>query len=42
MKDIFEPIMLRFKIPNEKKYVIKYYMSGINAIIIEWIKNWLA
>ena len=28
------------EIPNEeKKYVIKYYMSGINAIIIEWIKG---
>ena len=39
-EDIFEPIMLRFKIPNEeKKYVIKYYMSGIHAIIIEWIKG---
>ncbi len=36
----FEPIMSLFNIPgNEKKYVINYYISGIHAIIIEWIKN---
>ncbi|MFR7881121.1 MAG: TetR/AcrR family transcriptional regulator [Christensenellales bacterium] len=39
-EDIFEPIMLKFEIPDEeKKYVIKYYISGIHAIIIEWIKG---
>lgn len=38
--DIFEPIMEKHKIPDsEKKYVIKFYLSGIHAIIIEWIKN---
>lgn len=39
-KTLFEPILSRFKVPNEeKKYVITYFMSGIHAIIIEWIKG---
>jgi len=37
---LFEPALSTFKIPEEeKKYVIKYYLSGIHAIIIEWIKG---
>ena len=39
-KTLFEPILSRFKVSNEeKKYVIAYFMSGIHAIIIEWIKG---
>lgn len=39
-KSFFEPVMSFFNIPdNEKKYIINYYMSGIHAIIIEWLKN---
>lgn len=37
---IFKPIQSRFNIPNEEKlYIMKFYISGIHAIIIEWIKN---
>ena len=37
---IFKPIQTRFNIPNEEKlYIMKFYISGIHAIIVEWIKN---
>ena len=37
---IFSPIQSRFNIPDEEKlYIMKFYISGIHAIIIEWIKN---
>lgn len=37
---LFEPILEKFSVPsNEKKYMIKFYINGIHAIIIEWIKN---
>ena len=38
--EFFEPIQNRFNIPKEeRKYFIKFFMSGIHAIIIDWIKN---
>lgn len=37
---IFKPIQTRFNIPSEEKlYIMKFYISGIHAIIVEWIKN---
>ena len=39
-KTIFKPIFFRFGIDAKtEQYMIIYYLSGINAIISEWIKN---
>ncbi len=39
-KYIFEPILARFCIPEkERPYVIKFYLTGIFTIVMEWIKN---
>lgn len=39
-KKIFEPILDRFLVPkNEQKYIMSFYLSGLGAIMIEWIKN---
>jgi len=37
---IFDPILDRFHYPVEnRKYVMMYYLSGINAIIREWLND---
>lgn len=37
---VFNPIMERFNFPvSERNYVIAFYINGIIAIIMEWIKN---
>lgn len=39
-KHIFNPILDRFNYPEEdRKYVMMYYLNGINAISIEWVKD---
>ena len=39
-KNIFEPILNRFLVPkNEQKYLMRFYLSGMGALMIEWIKN---
>lgn len=39
-KNIFEPILDRFSVPkNEQKYMMSFYLSGMSAVLIEWIKN---
>lgn len=39
-ENIFNPILNRFHYPAEnRKYVMMYYLNGINAIILEWIKD---
>ena len=39
-KNIFEPILNRFLIPkNEQKYMMSFYLSGMGALMVEWIKN---
>ncbi len=39
-KNIFEPILNRFLVPkNEQNYMLSFYLSGISAVIIDWIKN---
>jgi AcrR family transcriptional regulator len=38
--EFFGPILTRFGVPeNERKYRMTFYLSGISAVIIEWIKN---
>lgn len=37
---IFNPILCRFNYPKEnRKYVMMYYLNGINAIVLEWLKD---
>ena len=39
-ENIFNPILDRFQYPTgERKYVMMYYLNGINAIVFEWIKD---
>lgn len=39
-QNIFNPILDRFHYPvSERKYIIKFYLVGLNAIIIEWLKD---
>ena len=38
--NIFSPVLSRFKFPeNERPYVMKFYLSGITAIVMEWLDN---
>ena len=37
-KHIFNPILERFHVPeNERAYIIKFYLTGIYAIVMEWL-----
>ena len=37
---IFDPILTRFDFPEETKaYTMKFYLSGITAIVMEWLEN---
>ncbi|MBQ7798831.1 MAG: TetR/AcrR family transcriptional regulator [Clostridia bacterium] len=39
-KHVFKPIFTRFGIDEKSsKYIIMYYLNGVNAIISEWILN---
>lgn len=39
-ENVFSPILMRFSVPeNERKYTIAFYVNGITALIIEWLKN---
>ena len=39
-KNIFEPILDRFSVPKEEqRYMMSYYLNGLSAVMIEWIKN---
>ncbi len=39
-KYIFNPILERFDFPeNERKYIMKFYLTGITAIVNEWLNN---
>ena len=38
--NIFSPVLSRFKFPeNERPYVMKFYLSGVTAIVMEWLDN---
>ena len=37
---IFNPILDRFSYPkDDRNYVMMYYLNGINAINLEWLRN---
>ena len=39
-ENIFNPILDRFHYPAEnRKYIMMYYLNGINAIVLEWLKD---
>ena len=39
-ESIFNPILDRFEYPsNIRQYVMMYYLNGINAIVLEWLRN---
>ena len=39
-KYIFEPILVQFGVPlKERTYVIKFYLTGVFAIAMEWLDN---
>ena len=38
--NIFNPILERFHYtPRNRQYVMMYYLNGVNAIILEWLRN---
>ena len=38
--NIFNPVLDRFHYPqSDRQYVMMYYLNGINAIILEWLKH---
>lgn len=39
-KFIFNPILERFSFPEkDREYVLKFYLTGITAIVMEWLKK---
>ncbi len=37
-KHVFDPILSRFQIPqNDRQYIIKFYLTGIFGIVMEWL-----
>lgn len=39
-ENIFNPILQRFHYPtSNRQYVMMYYLNGISAIILEWLRN---
>lgn len=39
-KYIFEPILARFHVsPTKRPYVIKFYLTGVFAVVMEWLNN---
>ena len=37
---IFNPILERFHVPEkERAYVMKFYLTGVFAIVMEWLDN---
>jgi len=39
-KHIFTPILSKFHVPeNEHPYMMKFYLSGVTAVVMEWINN---
>lgn len=39
-ESIFSPILDRFDYPESmRQYIMMYYLNGINAITVEWLKN---
>ena len=39
-ENIFNPILERFNYPPaDRRYVMKFYLNGITAIVTEWLKD---
>ncbi len=39
-KHIFNPVLDRFDFPeNDRAYILKFYLVGITAVVLEWIEN---
>ena len=39
-KYIFDPVLARFNFPeNERKYIMKFYLTGVTALVNEWLNN---
>ncbi len=39
-KHIFDPILSRFHVPeSERSYVIKFYLNGVFAVLMEWLNR---
>ena len=37
---VFDPILARFSVPEEKReYIMAFYLNGISAIVARWIKG---
>lgn len=37
---IFSPILERFGVsPDKRRYVMKFYLTGVTAIVMEWLEN---
>lgn len=37
---VFSPILMRFDVPeSERNYTMTFYINGIIALIMEWLKN---
>lgn len=37
---IFNPLLGRFNFPeNEREYILKFYLTGITAIVMEWLQK---
>ena len=37
---VFDPLLARFHIPQKNRaYMMKFYLSGITAIVMEWLNN---
>ncbi len=40
LKDIFNPVLARYCIPErERNYILKFYLVGITAIVMEWLDD---
>ena len=40
LREIFNPVLTRYRIPEtERKYILKFYLMGITAIVMEWLDN---
>ena len=40
LKYIFNPVLTRYCIPErERNYILKFYLMGITAIVMEWLGN---
>lgn len=40
VKHIFNPVLARFNFPeNEREYILKFYLTGITAVVTEWLNK---